>query len=73
MGKKKKVYSECLLRLLVLRVLCCSNCLFLYGPICHGALKLDISLNISSIYIINIHHLRGLRTALYKNKLISIC
>ena len=43
----------------VLRVLCRSVCWFLYGPFCHGALKLDIyivynilSLNISSIYII---------------------
>ena len=39
--------------------LCRSVCWFLYGPFCHGALKLDIyivynilSLNISSIYII---------------------
>ena len=40
-------------------VLCCSMCLFWYGPFCQGALILDlsiffsifISLNISSIYI----------------------
>ena len=24
-------------------VLCCSKCLFSYGPFCHGALKLDLS------------------------------
>jgi len=42
-----------------LRVLCCSMCLFLYRPLCHVALKLDLStlftknnsINISSIYI----------------------
>jgi len=28
---KKVVYSECLLRLVVLRVSCCSKCLILYG------------------------------------------
>ena len=41
---------------------CCSRCLFLCGPFCHGALKLDLStlfaatdsLNISSIHIIDI-------------------
>ena len=43
----------------VLRVSCCSKCLFLYGPFCYGVLELDLSslfatffsLNISSIYI----------------------
>ena len=34
---------KCLLRLDVLRVLCSAMCLFLYGPICHGAIKLDLS------------------------------
>ena len=38
-----KVYLECLLRPVVLCVLCCSMCLFLYGPFCHGAIKLDQS------------------------------
>jgi len=38
---QKLVYSECLLRLGVLRVLCFSVCLFLCGPFCHGALKLN--------------------------------
>jgi len=33
--------------------LCCSVCWSLYGPFCHAALKIDISLNISSIYICN--------------------
>jgi len=33
--------------------LCCSVCWCLYGPFCHAALKIDISLNISSIYIRN--------------------
>jgi len=37
------IFSECLLRLCVLRVLCCSLCLFVYRPYCHGALKLDMS------------------------------
>jgi len=37
------VLSECLLRLGVIRVLCCSVCLFLYRPFCHGSLKLDTS------------------------------
>jgi len=32
-----------MLRLVVLRVLCCSTCLFLYRQFCHGALKLDLS------------------------------
>ena len=41
--KRKKVYSECLLRLDALCVSCCSKCLFLYGQFCHGALKHDLS------------------------------
>ena len=40
---QKSVYSKCLLHLIVLRVLCCSKCLFLYRPFCHGAQELDIS------------------------------
>jgi len=38
---KNPVKSKCLLRLHVLCVSYCSKCLFLYGPFCHGALKLD--------------------------------
>jgi len=34
----KTVYSECMLRLVVLRVFVFSMCLFLYGPFCHDAL-----------------------------------
>jgi len=37
------IYSECLLRLVVLRVLNCSMCLFLYGTFCYRALKLYLS------------------------------
>jgi len=37
------VYSKCMLRLVAVRVLYCSLCLFVYGPFCHGALKLDLS------------------------------
>jgi len=39
----KKLYSECLLSPVVLRDLCCSMCLILYWPFCHGALKLEMS------------------------------
>ena len=39
----KKVYSESLLRLVVLPIWCCSKCLFFYEPFRHGALKLDWS------------------------------
>jgi len=53
-------YSVCLLRPVVMRVLCCSVCLFIYRAFFHGALKLDlstlftavVSLNITSIFII---------------------
>ena len=54
----KSFFSECLLCLGILRVLCCFVCLFLYGPFCHGAHKLNKStlfkhsMDISSIYII---------------------
>jgi len=55
---KKKVYVECVLRLVVLRVLCCSKCLFLFRLFCHVFLMWSacivcnrFSLNISSIYI----------------------
>ena len=57
---KQVVYSGCLLRLGVLCALCCSVCLFLYGPFCHGALKHVyivyniLNLNISFFYISNI-------------------
>ena len=37
------MYSKCLLHFVVLGVLCCSMCLFLYGPFCNGALKLNLS------------------------------
>ena len=30
------IYSECLSRPVVLGVFCCSMCLFLYRPFCHG-------------------------------------
>ena len=39
----KIVYCECLLRHVVLCVLWLPMCLYLYGPFCHGALKLDLS------------------------------
>ena len=32
---------SCPLRLVVLRVSCCASCLYLYGPFCHCALKLN--------------------------------
>ena len=40
---KEVFFSECLLRFGVHVILCCPVCLFLYGPLCHGALKLDMS------------------------------
>ena len=56
----KTIFS--LFFLFVLRVSCSSMCLIFYGPFCHGALKLNLSvhclqhfsLNITSIYITNI-------------------
>jgi len=39
----KNSLSECLLRLGILRVLVLFCILVLYGPFCHGVLKLDIS------------------------------
>ena len=43
-------------------------CVFLYGPFCHGALKLDLStfynifsLNISSIYVVIKFRLYGIK------------
>ena len=42
-NKNKNVFSKCLLRHGVLCVFV-SFCVFLYGPFCHGALKLDISM-----------------------------
>ena len=35
--------------------LCYSVCLFLYGPFCHGALKIDIVYNILSLHITSIY------------------
>ena len=32
-------------------VLCCSKCLFSYGPICHGSLKLDLSTLLATIFL----------------------
>ena len=37
---EKIVYSESLIRLFVMCDVCFSTCLFVYGPFCHGALKL---------------------------------
>jgi len=48
---QKIVYSGCLLRLGILRVLYCSVCWSLYGPFCHGILKLDIS----TMYTVQVH------------------
>jgi len=52
--KHKNSFSEFLLRLDhvdVPCVLCCSVCLFLYGPFCHGALKLNISILLTTFFI----------------------
>jgi len=38
--------AEYMLRLVVLLVLCCSNSLLMYGPFCHGALKLKHLFNL---------------------------
>ena len=32
-------------------LLCCSACLFLYGPFCHGALKLDMSTLFTTFFL----------------------
>ena len=55
----KKVYSECLLCLFVLRVLCCSKCLFLCRPFWHGSLKLDLSTLFAKKFFEHISPLHG--------------
>ena len=47
----KIIYSDGLLRLLGLRVFYCSMCLFLYGPFCHGVLKLDLSTLFTTFFL----------------------
>jgi len=47
----KIVYSECLLRLGVLCVLCCSVCLFLYAQFCRVALTLDMSTLFTTFFL----------------------
>jgi len=32
-------------------VLCCSKCLFLYGPCCHSAVKLDLSTLFTTLFL----------------------
>jgi len=44
-------FSECLLRHRVLHILCRSVCWFLYGPVCHGFLKLDISTMFTTFFL----------------------
>ena len=36
----------------VLRVLCCSMCLFLKAPFCHRALKLDLSIIFTTCFLL---------------------
>jgi len=43
--RTKLVYFECLLRLVVLQ------CLFLYGPLAHGPLKLDLSTLFATLFL----------------------
>jgi len=61
-GNRFKKYSKSLCRLVILRASCCCTCkcLFLYGPIYHGAFKLEpiyilckIFLNILSKYFLS--------------------
>ena len=40
-----------MLRLGVLRVFCCSVCLFVYWPVCHGALKLYMSTLLTTFFL----------------------
>jgi len=47
----KTSFSEFLLRLGVLRVLYCSVCFSVYGPFCHGVLKLDMSTSFTSFFL----------------------
>jgi len=49
--KPTTVFSKCLFRLFVLCVSCCSKNLFLYGPFCHSALKLDISTLFATFFL----------------------
>ena len=51
---EKHVYSKCLLRIAFLRALCYSKFLYLYGPFCYGAFKLDTIYNVCNILSWNI-------------------
>ena len=51
--RHKIFFSECLLCLGVLRVLCCSMCLFFYGPFCRDALKLALQFIKVCVLLIN--------------------
>jgi len=64
--KKHTVYSKSLLRLLVLCVSCCDKCSFVYGPFCHGAIRLDNIYNIYNMYNILSEHLFNLYYSYYK-------
>jgi len=44
-------FLKCMWRHGILRVLCRSVCWFLYGPFCHGALKLDISTLFTTFFL----------------------
>ena len=46
------MYFKCLLRHVVLCVLCFSVCLFLNAPFCHGDLKLDLSLLFARLFVL---------------------
>ena len=48
---KNSLFPECLLRHGVLRGFVCSVRWFLYGPFCHGALKLDISTLFTTFFL----------------------
>ena len=49
--KHTNLVYECLLRPVVMRALCCFICLFLYGPLCPGALKLDMSTLFTTLFL----------------------
>jgi len=75
---QKVVFSVCLLRLGVLAFWCCSVCLFVYGPFCHGAIQQDMStfffLHITSIYIIKLitfstFHMKKLMCTVFKHRI----
>ena len=60
--QKSVVFSECMLRLDVLRVLCCSVCVLQASlswcpKTCHVYIVVNISMNISSITSINLKQL----------------